>query len=85
LPARLALRGAWKKLGWSLLCAAFIYPIPVAVLRAMAAASGDPWPNTPMANYFWISVAPVAGLVLYGMMVAEIGRGQDARNASDTP
>jgi hypothetical protein len=51
----------------------------------MAAASGDPWPNTPMANYFWISVAPVAGLVLYGMMVAEIGRGQDARNASDTP
>jgi hypothetical protein len=72
----LALRGAWKKLGWSLLCAAFIYPIPVAVLRAMAAASGDPWPNTPMANYFWISVAPVAGLVLYGMMVAELGRGR---------
>jgi hypothetical protein len=71
----LALRGAWKKLGWSLLCAAFIYPIPVAVLRAMAAASGDAWPNTPMANYFWISVAPVAGLVLYGMMVAEIKRG----------
>ena len=73
----LALRGAWKKLGWALLCAAFIYPVPVMVLRAMAAASGDPWPNTPMANYFWISVAPVAGLVLYGMMVAEIKRGQD--------
>jgi hypothetical protein len=77
----LALRGAWKKLGWALLCAAFIYPVPVTVLRAMAAASGDPWPNTPMANYFWISVAPVAGLVLYGLMLAEIKRGQDARHA----
>jgi hypothetical protein len=71
----LALRGAWKKLGWALLSAAFIYPVPVTVLRAMAAARGDPWPNTPMANYFWISMPPVAGLVLYGMMVAEIARG----------
>ncbi len=71
----LALRGAWKKLGWALLSAAFIYPVPVTVLRAMAAASGDVWPNTPMANYFWISTAPVAGLALYGLMVAEIGRG----------
>jgi len=62
----LALRGAWKKLGWALLCAAFIYPVPVTVLRAMVAANGDVWPNTPMANYFWISTAPVAGLVLYG-------------------
>jgi len=73
----LALRGAWKKLGWALLCAAFIYPVPVTVLRAMVAANGDVWPNTPMANYFWISTAPVAGLVLYGMMVAEVGRGRD--------
>jgi hypothetical protein len=40
----------------------------------MAAANGDVWPNTPMANYFWISTAPVAGLVLYGLMVAEIAR-----------
>ena len=70
----LALRGAWRKVGWALLCAAFLYPIPVTVLRAMYAANDDAWPNTPMANYFWISMAPVAGLVLYGMMVAEIGR-----------
>jgi hypothetical protein len=69
----LALRGAWRKVGWALLCAAFLYPIPVTVLRAMYAANDDAWPNTPMANYFWISMAPVAGLVLYGMMVAEIG------------
>jgi hypothetical protein len=72
----LALRGAWKKLGWALLSAAFIYPVPVTVLRAMYAANGDVWPNTPVANYFWISTAPVAGLVLYGLMVAEIGRGR---------
>jgi hypothetical protein len=72
----LALRGAWKKLGFVLLCAAFLYPVPVTVLRAMAAASGDAWPNTPVANYFWISTAPVAGLVLYGMMLAEIRRGR---------
>jgi hypothetical protein len=70
----LAFRGAWKKLGWVLLCAAFIYPVPVTVLRQMYAANGDVWPNTPVANYFWISTAPVAGLVLYGLMLAEIAR-----------
>jgi hypothetical protein len=59
----LALRGAWKKMGWALLCAAFIYPVPVTVLRQMAAANGGIWPNTP-----------VAGLVLYGLMLAEIAR-----------
>jgi hypothetical protein len=81
----LALRGAWKKLGWALLSAAFIYPVPVTVLRAMAAASGDVWPNTPMANYFWISTAPVAGLALYGLMVAEIGRSVGAGHARPLP
>ena len=68
------LAGSPVVLSWSLLSAAFIYPVPVTVLRAMAAANGDVWPNTPMANYFWISTAPVAGLVLYGLMVAEIAR-----------
>jgi hypothetical protein len=71
------LRGAWKKLGWSLLSAAFIYPVPVIVLRAMYAANGGEWPNTPVANYFWISTPPVAGLVLYGLMLAEIARSRD--------
>jgi len=70
----LALRGAWRKLALALLSAAFLYPVPVTVLRAMYAANGDVWPNTPMANYFWISAAPVAGLVLYGLMLAEIAR-----------
>jgi hypothetical protein len=70
----LALRGAWKKLGWALLCAAFLYPLPITVLSHMSAARGGVWPNTPAANYFWISTAPVAGLVLYGLMLAEIAR-----------
>ena len=73
----LALRGAWKKLGWALLTAAFLYPVPVMALRWMFAANGDVWPNTPVANYFWISTAPVAGLVLYGLMLAEIARSRD--------
>jgi hypothetical protein len=73
----LALRGAWKKMGFVLLCAAFLYPVPVTVLRLMVEANGGVWPNTPMANYFWTSTAPVAGLVLYGLMVAEIGRSRD--------
>ena len=73
----LALRGAWKKMAWALLCAAFIYPVPVTVLRQMTASNGGVWPNTPGANYFWISTAPVAGLVLYGLMLAEIARGRD--------
>jgi len=80
----LALRGAWKKLGWSLLCAAFIYPIPVAVLRAMAAAVATPgptrrWPTT--------SGSPWRRWRVWCCM--DDGRrdwaGQDARNASDTP
>jgi hypothetical protein len=70
----LALRGAWKKMGFVLLCAAFLYPVPVTVLRLMVEANGGVWPNTLVADYFWTSTAPVAGLVLYGMMVAEIGR-----------
>jgi hypothetical protein len=80
----LALRGAWKKLGWSLLCAAFLYPVPVMVLRWMFAANGDVWPNTLVANYFWISTAPVAGLVLYGLMLSEIARSRD-RSLSARP
>jgi hypothetical protein len=40
----------------------------------MTASNGGVWPNTPGANYFWISTAPVAGLVLYGLMLAEIAR-----------
>jgi hypothetical protein len=63
-------------MAWALLCAAFIYPVPVTVLRQMTAANGGVWPNTPVANYFWISTAPVAGLVLYGLMLAEIARGR---------
>ena len=70
----LALRGAWKKLGWVLLSAAFLYPVPATVLSRMFETNGGVWPNTPMANYFWISTAPVAGLVLYGLMLAEIKR-----------
>jgi hypothetical protein len=92
LVGGLALRGAWKKMGFVLLCGAFLYPVPVTVLRLMVEANGGVWPNTPAANYFWTSTAPVAGLVLYGMMVAEIGRSrgwpaprnpEDARNAID--
>jgi len=75
----LALRGAWKRMGWVLLAAAFLYPVPATVLRQMTAANGGVWPNTPVANYFWISTAPVAGLVLYGLMLAEIGRSRGRR------
>ena len=78
----LALRGAWKKMGFVLLCAAFLYPVPVTVLRQMFEANGDVWPNTPVANYFWTSTAPVAGLVLYGLMLAEIARSRDCPHAA---
>jgi hypothetical protein len=81
----LALRGAWKKMGWVLLCGAFLYPVPVTVLRQMVAANGGVWPNTPVANYFWTSTAPAAGLVLYGLMVAEIARSRDCLHAAAPP
>jgi hypothetical protein len=50
-----------------LVCGAFLYPLPVAVLRAYYVRSSS-WPNSPEVMYFWTSISPIASLVLFGLM-----------------
>ena len=63
----------WWLLGAALVCAALLYPVPVAVLRACYERA-NAWPNSPLLLYFWTSVSPVASLCLFGLMVRELSR-----------
>ena len=54
--------------------AAFLYPIPVAVLRTYYEQS-NAWPNSPIVMYFWTSAPVVASLALFGLMTRELTRG----------
>jgi hypothetical protein len=64
-------RRLWWLLGAALLCAAFLYPVPVAVLRAYYMRNNS-WPNSPAVMYFWTTISPVASLVLFGLMTQEL-------------
>jgi hypothetical protein len=60
-----------RLLAAALICAAFLYPVPVAVLRACYQQNGA-WPNAPATMYSWTSVSPVASLALFGLMVRQL-------------
>jgi alpha-1,2-mannosyltransferase len=66
-----ARRKLWWLLGIGTASAAFLYPIPVAVLRAYYEQSNH-WPNSPIVMYFWTSVPAVASIVLFGLMIREL-------------
>jgi hypothetical protein len=66
-------RRLWWLLAAALVCGAFLYPLPVAVLRAYYERSNS-WPNSPAVMYFWTSISPVASLVLFGLMTRELPR-----------
>jgi hypothetical protein len=68
-----ARRRLWWLLAAALVCAAFLYPLPVAVLRAYYERSNS-WPNSPAVMYFWTSVPPLASLVLFGLIARELPR-----------
>jgi alpha-1,2-mannosyltransferase len=68
-----ARRRLWGLLGATAACAAFLYPIPVAVLKAYYEASNR-WPNSPIVMYFWTSVSAAASLALFGLMIRELPR-----------
>jgi len=61
----------WRLFAAALTLAAFLYPIPVAVLRAYYAHLGG-WPNSLAVMYFWTSVSPMASLALFGLMVRRL-------------
>jgi hypothetical protein len=68
-----ARRRLWWLLGVAAACAAFLYPIPVAVLRAYYEL-GNGWPNSPIVMYFWTSIPAIASLALFGLMTRELPR-----------
>jgi hypothetical protein len=68
-----ARRRLWWLVAAALVCGAFLYPVPVAVLRAYYMRSNS-WPNSPEVMYFWTSISPIASLVLFGLMTRELPR-----------
>jgi Glycosyltransferase family 87 len=68
-----AQRKLWWLLATAAACAAFLYPIPVAVLKAYYTQSNG-WPNSPLVMYFWTSIPAIASLVLFGLMTRELPR-----------
>lgn len=68
-----ARRRLWRLLGVATACAAFLYPIPVAVLRAYYEV-GNSWPNSPIVMYFWTSIPAFASMSLFGLMTRELPR-----------
>jgi Glycosyltransferase family 87 len=68
----------WRLFGIATASAAFLYPIPVAVLRAYYEPSQS-WPNSPIVMYFWTSIPAIASVVLFGLMTRELSRPSDAR------
>jgi hypothetical protein len=68
-----ARRRLWWLLGMATASAAFLYPIPVAVLRAYYSQANN-WPNSPAVMYFWTSIPAIASVVLFGLMTRELTR-----------
>ena len=68
-----ASRKLWWLLGIGMASAAFLYPIPVAVLRAYYEQSNH-WPNSPIVMYFWTSIPALASLLLFALMTRELTR-----------
>src|SRR5208337_2052439 len=67
-----AIRGRdWRRLASALACAAFLFPVPDAVLRYYY-HQHERWPDAPALMYFWTSVTPIASLVLFASLVAII-------------
>jgi hypothetical protein len=61
----------WRRLCAALACAAFLFPLPAAVLRFYY-HQHERWPDAPGLMYFWTSVTPLASLVLFASLVATI-------------
>jgi hypothetical protein len=67
-----AIRGRdWRRIASALACAAFLFPVPDAVLRYYY-HQHERWPDAPVPMYFWTSVTPIASLVLFALLVAII-------------
>jgi hypothetical protein len=50
-----------------------LYPVPVAVLRGYFLQYGGWTAASPATLYIWTSVTPLAALVLFGVLLGQIG------------
>ena len=64
----------WPLFAAVLAAAAFVYPVPVLVLRAGYWDNGGAWPNRPVYMYWWTSIPTAATLVLFALMLRELRR-----------
>lgn len=67
-------RRDWRRLGAAVVCALWVFPIPAGVLRYYYHLQGDRWPDAPGLLYLSTSVAPVASLLLFGLLLSYIPR-----------
>jgi hypothetical protein len=72
----------WGLLAAGTTAAAFLYPIPVAVLRAYFERN-NAWPNSPAVMYFWTSVPVAASLLLFVLMTRELTPKRPPTDAAD--
>lgn len=63
----------WRLLAISIAPILFLYPIPDAVLRFYYHQQ-EQWPNAPALMYIWTSVAPIASLSLFAVLLSRISR-----------
>lgn len=69
----------WRRTAATVVCGAFLYPLPVAVLTAYYHHRGNSWePASPVTLHFWMTVTPIASLVLFGLLIAQIRRPRTA-------
>ena len=72
LLSRSVERRNWKLFSASLLCFAFLYQVPVLVLKQRYEAAGG-WVAMPAATiYVWSSISAVAGLFLFALFIAVV-------------
>lgn len=62
----------WSTLLGTVTCWAFLYTVPVMVLRSAYFANGGNWPSSPVFLYFWTSISAVACLGLVALAIREI-------------
>ncbi|MGA2598309.1 MAG: hypothetical protein ABSH09_15120 [Bryobacteraceae bacterium] len=75
LLAHAARRRKWISATLIILCAALLYPIPVAILTSYYRAHHGWTADSPAILYVWTSIAPLASLVLFGLFLGEIRAG----------
>ena len=63
----------WPLFACILVCGAFVFPVPAAILRAYY-HQHQQWPNLPAVMYLWTSVPALASLLIFGLFLRQLRR-----------